>query len=207
LGVYPKDDPGYNNDVVDRKPAGKNPKPPVESNTWIGKARQRVGPVSTHRPVSVLPPPGGGINPLDPAVGTGRFGPRIWPPAALPGPRIFLSGPRTRVRRPVQGRGEPMKSRSRREPVAQRLLELRARAGSSVARHARYHSLVNRYQRMLLRNYLVRYRHRVRAGWHLWRRLGHRLKRPLDLVRNRYTAARLHLRRKPTHHHHPRPAH
>ncbi len=97
-----------------------------------------------------------------------------------------------------------------RESVAQRLLEMRAQAGSSVERHARYHSLVNRYQRLLLRNYLVRSQHRLRAGLHLWRRLGRRLRRPWDLVRDHYAAVRHHLRNR-VHltrtHRHPRPAH
>ncbi len=95
--------------------------------------------------------------------------------------------------------------------VTQRLLELRARAGASAKRHAQYHILVNRYQRMLLRNYLVRYRHRLRAGLHLWRRIGLRLRRPWGRVRDHAETLRHHLKPRPHAPHrnsqHPRPAH
>lgn len=94
--------------------------------------------------------------------------------------------------------------------VTQRLLELRSQAGASAERHARYHTLVNRYQRLLLRNYLVRYRHRLRAGLHVWRRLGLRLLRPWGRVRDYASVLHHHLkpRSHAPHRHprHPRPA-
>lgn len=95
--------------------------------------------------------------------------------------------------------------------VTQRLLELRSRAGASAKRHARYHSLVNRYQRMLLRNYLLRYRNRLRAGLHLWRRLGLSLRRPWGRVRDHAEPLRHPLNSRPhashRNSHHPRSAH
>lgn len=99
----------------------------------------------------------------------------------------------------------------RRGSVTQRLLELRSQAGASAERHARYHTLVNRYQRLLMRHYLVRYRRRLQAGLHLWRRLGLRLRRSWTLVRRRSGSARPVPRPRPhaptRRTHHPRTAH
>lgn len=52
-------------------------------------------------------------------------------------------------------------------PVAERLLKLRQHAGGNAQKHAHYHSVVNRYQRMLMRNYLTRYRRQFQSHWQL----------------------------------------
>ncbi len=41
-------------------------------------------------------------------------------------------------------------------PVAERLLARREAAGGSLSKHARYHVLVTRYQKLVLRRYMLR---------------------------------------------------
>lgn len=49
--------------------------------------------------------------------------------------------------------------------VADRLLHLRHGAGGDAHKHAHYHAVVNRYQRVLMRNYLSRYRKQFQSRW------------------------------------------
>ncbi len=42
--------------------------------------------------------------------------------------------------------------------VTERLLDIRHQAGEDILKHARYHKMLNRYQRILLRTYLLKKR-------------------------------------------------
>jgi len=53
-----------------------------------------------------------------------------------------------------------------RKSVTGRLLSMREQAAGDHAKHARFHAVVNRYQRLLTRHYLTRYRIRLKTHWY-----------------------------------------
>lgn len=84
-----------------------------------------------------------------------------------------------------------------RSSVTRRLLEIREQAGDSVEKHAHYHELINRYQRVLMKNYLVRYRNRLQAHLQLMRRISAQVQVQWRIVKKGYCLYRQLLHNRP----------
>jgi len=73
-----------------------------------------------------------------------------------------------------------------RSSVTYRLLEIREEAGDNIEKHARYHELINRYQRILMKSYLVRYRHRMKARLKIMRQISVQMQEQWHVVKKGY---------------------